>query len=50
MALFFKALACGADTSYIPEEDFNINDLTNCIGKMANKFATTNVTRGLVLR
>jgi len=43
-------MACGADASYIPEENFNITDLMDCIYRMVEKFDTKKITRGLVLR
>lgn len=45
-----KALACGADASYIKEEEFNIIDLMECLYRMADKFETKRITRGLILR
>ncbi|VVC25288.1 ATP-dependent 6-phosphofructokinase,ATP-dependent 6-phosphofructokinase, eukaryotic- [Cinara cedri] len=44
------ALACGADASYIHEEEFNFIDLMECLYRMAEKFETKQITRGLVLR
>lgn len=43
-------MACGADASYIHEENFNIKDLVDCLYRMAEKFSTKQITRGLVLR
>lgn len=43
-------MACGADASYIYEEKFNIKDLLDCLYRMAEKFNTKKITRGLVLR
>lgn len=43
-------MACGADASYIHEENFNIKDLVDCLYRMAEKFSTKEITRGLVLR
>lgn len=43
-------MACGADASYIQEEYFNINNLVDCLFRMASKFCTNKITRGLVLR
>lgn len=43
-------MACGADASYIYEEKFDIEDLLNCLCRVAEKFATKKITRGLVLR
>lgn len=45
-----KALACGADASFIQEEDFNIIDLIECLDRISDKFDTKKITRGLVLR
>lgn len=43
-------MACGADASYIHEEKFNIKDLLHCLYRVAEKFETKKITRGLVLR
>lgn len=43
-------MACGADASFISEEKFNIKDLMDCIYRVAEKFNTKKITRGLVLR
>lgn len=43
-------MACGADASYIYEEKFNIRDLLHCLYRVAEKFETKKITRGLVLR
>lgn len=43
-------MACGADASYIYEEKFTIKNLMDCLYKMADKFGTKKITRGLVLR
>lgn len=47
---FMKAMACGADASCIYEEPFDINDILKMFERMAQKFATKKITRGLILR
>lgn len=43
-------LASGADSAYIYEEPFNINDLSEDVRHMILKMKSGGVLRGLVLR